>query len=93
MSTSKMVKETSQELRMLSSDTLNCQATKIVMNSGSQGQQELSTRYHVNASLSLNLRDQNLVWIVLVSVSVLKTIYIKIFYFVTTDYDRQNLVI
>ena len=26
----------SQELRMLSSDTLNCQATKIVMKSGSQ---------------------------------------------------------
>ena len=30
-----MVK-TSQELRMLSSFTLNCQASKIVMNSGSQ---------------------------------------------------------
>ena len=28
--------QTSQELRMLSSVTLNCQATKIVMNSGSQ---------------------------------------------------------
>ena len=28
--------KTSQELRMLSSVTLNCQATKIVMNSGSQ---------------------------------------------------------
>ena len=30
------VKKTSQELRMLSSVTLNCQVTKIVMNSGSQ---------------------------------------------------------
>ena len=30
------VKETSQELRMLSSVTINCQITKIVMNSGSQ---------------------------------------------------------
>ena len=29
-------KKTSHELRMLSSVTLNCQATKIVMNSGSQ---------------------------------------------------------
>ena len=29
-------KETSQELRMLSSVTLDCQVTKIVMNSGSQ---------------------------------------------------------
>ena len=29
-------KKTSQELRMLSSVTLNCQATKIVMNSGTQ---------------------------------------------------------
>ena len=29
-------KETSQELRMLSSVTINCQITKIVMNSGSQ---------------------------------------------------------
>ena len=28
--------ETSQELRMLSSVTLNCHTTKIVMNSGSQ---------------------------------------------------------
>ena len=28
--------KTSQELRMLSSVTLNCQATKIVMNAGSQ---------------------------------------------------------
>ena len=28
--------KTSQELRMLSSDTLNCQVTMIVMNSGSQ---------------------------------------------------------
>ena len=28
--------ETSQELRMLSSVTINCQITKIVMNSGSQ---------------------------------------------------------
>ena len=30
------VKKTSQELRMLSSVTLNCQVTKIVMDSGSQ---------------------------------------------------------
>ena len=30
------VAKTSQELRMLSSVTLNCQATKIVMDSGSQ---------------------------------------------------------
>ena len=30
------LKETSQELRMLSSVTLNCQATKIVMHSGSR---------------------------------------------------------
>ena len=30
------IKETSQELRMLSSVTLDCQVTKIVMNSGSQ---------------------------------------------------------
>ena len=30
------VDETSQELRMLSSVTINCQVTKIVMNSGSQ---------------------------------------------------------
>ena len=30
------IKETSQELRMLSSVTINCQITKIVMNSGSQ---------------------------------------------------------
>ena len=29
-------KKTSQELRMLSSVTLNCQVTKIIMNSGSQ---------------------------------------------------------
>jgi len=29
------INKTSQELRMLSSVTLNCQATKIVMNSGS----------------------------------------------------------
>ena len=29
-------KKTSQELRMLSSVTINCQETKIVMNSGSQ---------------------------------------------------------
>ena len=29
-------KKTSQELRMLSSVTINCQITKIVMNSGSQ---------------------------------------------------------
>ena len=29
-------KKTSQELRMLSSVTINCQVTKIVMNSGSQ---------------------------------------------------------
>ena len=29
-------KETSQELRMLSSVTINCQVTKIVMNPGSQ---------------------------------------------------------
>ena len=28
--------KTSQELRMLSSVTLNCQVTKIIMNSGSQ---------------------------------------------------------
>ena len=32
----KLFKETSQELRMLSSVTLNCQVTKILMNSGSQ---------------------------------------------------------
>ena len=31
-----MVVETSQELRMLSSVTINCQIIKIVMNSGSQ---------------------------------------------------------
>ena len=31
-----MDKETSQELRMLSSVTINCQVTKIVINSGSQ---------------------------------------------------------
>ena len=31
-----MWKETSQELRMLSSVTINCQITKIVMNPGSQ---------------------------------------------------------
>ena len=30
------VKKTSQELQMLSSVTINCQATKNVMNSGSQ---------------------------------------------------------
>ena len=30
------IEETSQELRMLSSVTINCQVTKIVMNSGSQ---------------------------------------------------------
>ena len=30
------LKETSQELRKLSSVTINCQVTKIVMNSGSQ---------------------------------------------------------
>ena len=30
------IKQTSQELRMLSSVTLHCQVTKIVMNSGSQ---------------------------------------------------------
>ena len=30
------LKKTSQELRMLSSVTINCQVTKIVMNSGSQ---------------------------------------------------------
>ena len=30
------INKTSQELRMLSSVTLNCQVTKIVMNSGSQ---------------------------------------------------------
>ena len=30
------IEETSQELRMLSSVTLDCQVTKIVMNSGSQ---------------------------------------------------------
>ena len=32
----KKEKKTSQELRMLSSVTINCQVTKIVMNSGSQ---------------------------------------------------------
>ena len=32
----KLRMETSQELRMLSSVTINCQVTKIVMNSGSQ---------------------------------------------------------
>ena len=37
-------KKTSQELRMLSSVTLNCQVTKIVMNSGSQ----LSEMYSVS---------------------------------------------
>ena len=31
-----LFKQTSQELRMLSSVTINCQVTKIVMNSGSQ---------------------------------------------------------
>ena len=31
-----MMMKTSQELRMLSSVTINCQITKIVMNSGSQ---------------------------------------------------------
>ena len=31
-----LVLETSQELQMLSSVTINCQVTKIVMNSGSQ---------------------------------------------------------
>ena len=31
-----MLNKTSQELRMLSSVTINCQVTKIVMNSGSQ---------------------------------------------------------
>ena len=31
-----MIYKTSQELRMLSSVTLNCQVTKIVMDSGSQ---------------------------------------------------------
>ena len=30
------INKTSQELRMLSSVTINCQITKIVMNSGSQ---------------------------------------------------------
>ena len=34
--TMNMFNETSQELRMLSSVTLDCQVTKIVMNSGSQ---------------------------------------------------------
>ena len=33
---SQFTAETSQELRMLSSVTINCQITKIVMNSGSQ---------------------------------------------------------
>ena len=33
---SKPLKQTSQELRMLSSVTINCQVTKIVMNPGSQ---------------------------------------------------------
>ena len=32
----KLVLKTSQELRMLSSVTINCQVTKIVMNSGPQ---------------------------------------------------------
>ena len=32
----KLFAKTSQELRMLSSVTINCQVTKIVMNSGSQ---------------------------------------------------------
>ena len=31
-----LITKTSQELRMLSSVTINCQITKIVMNSGSQ---------------------------------------------------------
>ena len=31
-----LIMKTSQELRMLSSVTINCQVTKIVMNSGSQ---------------------------------------------------------
>ena len=32
----KVIKKTSQELRMLSSVTINCKETKIVMNPGSQ---------------------------------------------------------
>ena len=36
MSSDLNVKKTSQELRMLSSVTINCQVTKIVMNPGSQ---------------------------------------------------------
>ena len=37
-----MMIKTSQELRMLSSFTINCQVTKIVMNSGSQWSELLS---------------------------------------------------
>ena len=43
--------KTSQELRMLSSVTLNCQATKIVMNSGSQLSQLVSQMSQAGVSI------------------------------------------
>ena len=52
--------KTSQELRMLSSVTINCQVTKIVMNSGSQlselgGVLKMSLSLYLSLSLSLSL--------------------------------------
>ena len=47
----KMMMKTSQELRMLSSVTLDCQGTKIVMNSGSQ-LSELCLKSHKSLGLS-----------------------------------------
>ena len=46
--------QTSQELRMLSSVTLKCQVTKIVMNSGSQ-LLELKSVYQMSQVLGLSL--------------------------------------
>ena len=49
------VSKTSQELRMLSSVTINCQITKIVMKSGSQ----LSELYSVSQMSSLQVCPSN----------------------------------
>ena len=60
--------KTSQELRMLSSVTLKCQATKIVMNSGFQ-----------LSKLLLVSQMSQVSWVVFVTVSVIVFVFVIVF--------------
>ena len=75
------MKKTSQELRMLSSVTINCQVTKIVMNSGSQ----LSQVFRI----ALKRCSQNV--FVFVFVSVFVFVFVNFFGHVMSSHHSEQM--